>query len=743
MDSGVIPEAGGLARMGEAMNGVVRQRILPGLPYPLGATWDGKGVNFALFSAHAEKVELCLFDPAGRRELERIPLPEYTDQVWHGYLADAAPGTLYGYRVYGPYDPKAGHRFNHHKLLLDPYAKSLAGRVLQADVIYGYRPESAREDLSFDRRDSARAMPKCRVVDSAHSWGDGRRPAVLPAESIIYEVHLRGFTIGFPGMAEQFKGTFAGLATAPVVDYLKSLGVTAVELMPIHALYDDRHLVAQGLRNYWGYNTLGFFAPEPRYLAGDSIEEVKIMVARLHDAGIEVILDVVFNHTGEGNHLGPTLSFKGIDNATYYRLLPEQRRYYINDTGVGNTLNVTHPRVMQMILDSLQYWVREMHVDGFRFDLAATLGRGPSGFDAGNSIFAAIQQSPELRGVKFIAEPWDIGPGGYQLGSFPPGWSEWNDRYRDTIRRYWRGDEGMLPELAARISGSADLFDQGGRRPWATVNFIAAHDGFTLRDVVSYNEKHNEANLEENRDGHSENFSANYGVEGPSDDPAIEALRWRQMRNLAATALISQGLPMLLSGDEVGRTQQGNNNAYCQDNEIAWIDWAAAEAPGPQSHLAFTRRLIELRKHHPVLHRARFLHGHHQSGDGLGDIAWYAPDGQEMTPERWQDNFARCIGVCLNGQAGGDRNPHGASLQDDVFLILMNAHHDTVPFVLPSLANVGGWHRVLDTGEPEFSGDGTLPPGQVYDLPARVLVVLLATRGAGSGSEELPETARA
>ena len=743
MDSGVIPEAGGLARMGEAMNGVVRQRILPGLPYPLGATWDGKGVNFALFSAHAEKVELCLFDPAGRRELERILLPEYTNQVWHGYLPDAAPGTLYGYRVYGPYDPRAGHRFNHHKLLLDPYAKSLAGRVLQADVIYGYRPESAREDLSFDRRDSARAMPKCRVVDSAHSWGDERRPAVLPADTIVYETHLRGFTMHFPGMAEQFKGTFAGLATAPVVDYLKSLGITAVELLPIHAFYDDRHLVAHGLRNYWGYNTLCFFAPEPRYLASDGIEEVKIMVARLHDAGIEVILDVVFNHTCEGNHLGPTLSFKGIDNATYYRLLPDQRRYYINDTGVGNTLNVTHPRVMQMILDSLQYWVREMHVDGFRFDLAATLGRGPGGFDAGNSIFAAIQQSPELRGVKFIAEPWDIGPGGYQLGSFPPGWSEWNDRYRDTIRRYWRGDEGMLPELAARITGSADLFDQAGRRPWATVNFVAAHDGFTLRDVVSYNDKHNEANLEENRDGHSENFSANYGVEGPSDDPEIEGLRWRQMRNLAATTLFSQGLPMLLSGDEVGRTQQGNNNAYCQDNGIAWTDWAAAEAPAAQAHLAFLRRLVDLRKDHPVLRRARFLHGRHQSGDGLGDIAWYAPDGQEMTPERWQDNLARCIGICLNGQAGGDRNPRGTSLEDDVFLILMNAHHDTVPFVLPSLSNVGGWHRVLDTGEPASSGDGTLPPGQVYDLPGRVLVVLLATRGADSGSQDASETAGA
>ncbi len=480
------------------MTGRAPSRILPGLPYPLGATWDGKGVNFALFSANADKVKLCLFDPAGRRELERLTLPEYTDQVWHGYLPDAAPGTLYGYRVYGPYDPKNGYRFNHHKLLLDPYAKSLTGRVLQADAVFGYRPGSSREDLSYDRRDSARAMPKCRIVDSAHSWGNERRPAVPLADTIIYETHLRGFTMRLPGVAEPLGEGFAGFGTAPVIAYLKSLGITAVELLPVQSFHDDRHLIAKGLRNYWGYNTLGFFAPDPRYLASGDIEEFKIMVARLHDAGIEVILDVVYNHTCEGNHLGPTFSFKGIDNATYYRLLPDQKRYYIDDTGVGNTLNVTHPRVMQMVLDSLQYWVREMHVDGFRFDLAATLGRGPGGFDPGNSIFAAIQQSPELRGMKFIGEPWDIGPGGYQLGNFPPGWSEWNDRYRDTVRRYWRGDEGMLPELAARITGSADLFDRDGRRPWATVNFVTAHDGFTLRDVVSYNEKHNEANLEEN-----------------------------------------------------------------------------------------------------------------------------------------------------------------------------------------------------------------------------------------------------
>ena len=719
------------------MNGSAQRRIMPGLPHPLGATWDGKGVNFALFSAHAEKVKLCLFDPAGRRELERLTLPEYTDQVWHGYLPDAAPGTLYGYRVYGPYDPRNGHRFNQHKLLLDPYAKSLAGRVLQADAVYGFRPGSSREDLSYDRRDSARAMPKCRVVDSAHSWGNERRPGVPRADTIIYETHLRGFTMRFPGLAEPLRGSFAGFGTAPVIAYLKSLGITSVELLPIQSFYDDRHLIAKGLRNYWGYNTLGFFAPDPRYLASGDIEEFKIMVARLHDAGIEVILDVVYNHTCEGNHLGPTFSFKGIDNATYYRLLPDQKRYYIDDTGVGNTLNVTHPRVMQMVLDSLQYWVREMHVDGFRFDLAATLGRGPGGFDPGNSIFAAIQQSPELRGMKFIGEPWDIGPGGYQLGNFPPGWSEWNDRYRDTVRRYWRGDEGMLPELAARITGSADLFDRDGRRPWATVNFVTAHDGFTLRDVVSYNDKHNEANLEENRDGHSENFSANYGVEGPSDNPEIEALRWRQMRNVAATLLISQGIPMLLAGDELGRTQQGNNNAYCQDDEIAWLDWEAAEAAEPQAHFAFTRRLIDLRRQHPVLRRARFLHGHQQSGDGLGDIAWFAPDGIEMTPERWQDGLARCIGVCLNGQAGEDRGPDGTPLKDDIFLILMNAHHEAVPFTLPRLANIDGWHRLLDSGEPALvSGAPALPPEQGFDLPGRALVILLAERAPDEAAGE-------
>ncbi len=720
-------EGGGAARPAPAVIAPGRSRVLPGSPYPLGATWDGKGVNFALFSAHAEKIELCLFDPAGRREIERLALPECTDQVWHGYLPEATPGTLYGYRAYGPYDPRNGHRFNFHKLLLDPYAKSFSGRVLQADAIYGYRLGSSRADLSFDRRDSARAMPKCRVIDASHNWGDERRPSVPWSETTIYEMHVRGFTMRFPGMPEPLKGSFLGLGAPQAIDYLKSLGVTAVELLPVQSFYDDRFLVAKGLRNYWGYNTVGFFAPEPRYLAGGDISEFKIMVARLHDAGIEVILDVVFNHTGEGNHLGPTLCFRGIDNASYYRLMPDRPRYYIDDTGTGNTLNLMHPRVVQLVLDSLRYWVREMHVDGFRFDLAATLGRGPHGFDSASPLFAAIRQSPALQGVKLIAEPWDIGPGGYQLGNFPPGWSEWNDRYRDTLRRYWRGDEGVLPELAARLAGSADLFDRQARRPWASINFVTAHDGFTLRDLVSYNEKHNEANLEENRDGHPENLSWNCGTEGPSEDPGIEALRWRQMRNFLATLLLSQGVPMLLSGDEVGRTQQGNNNAYCQDSALSWMDWDSAGGKLQQMQLAFTRRLIALRRQHPVLRRARFLHGRARSGEGLGDITWFGPDGNEMTPERWEDPRARTVALCLNGKAGSDRRPDGTDLSDDIILILLNAHAEPVPFILPSLRRAEAWARILDTSEPWAAGEEPLVPmGQSYELPERALVVFLA-----------------
>jgi len=703
--------------------------IRPGQPFPLGASWDGKGVNFALFSAHAEKVKLCLFDRTGRRETLRLTLPERSEEVWHGYVPGIGPGALYGYRVYGPYDPANGHRFNHHKLLLDPYARALHGRVVHDDRVLGYRHGSRRADLSFDRRDSAPAMPKCRVVDPSHDWGAEKRPATPWTESVIYEAHARGFTMRLPGLAEPLRGTFASFACNEALAHLKSLGVTAVELMPIHSFLDERRLVAEGLRNYWGYSTLSFFAPEPRYLSNGDIGEFKTLVARLHDAGIEVILDVVFNHSGEGDHLGPTVSFRGIDNASYYRLRPEQRRLYVDDTGTGNSLNLEHPRVLQLVLDSLHYWVREMHVDGFRFDLATTLGRGPAGFDPEHALFASMRRSPDLRDVKLIAEPWDIGPDGYQLGNFPAGWSEWNDRYRDALRRFWRGEEGALPELAARIAGSADIFDRDGRRAQASVNFVTAHDGFTLMDLVSYNEKHNEPNGEGNRDGHNENLSWNCGVEGPTEDPGIKALRWRQMRNLLASLLLSQGVPMLLGGDEIGRSQRGNNNAYCQDNETTWHDWTSAEAEEARSFLAYLRRLAELRRRHPVLRRAEFLHGRHKCADGHRDIAWYAPDGKEMTAARWQDRRARCIGIRLNGRARAERHPDADPSADAMLFILMNAHHDIVPFRLPALRSVVEWRRVLDSSEPDLSTEGVeLPARSVFALPGRCVVVLAGRR---------------
>ncbi len=718
-----------LASLGTLMTRASHARIWPGRPYPLGATWDGKGVNFALFSAHAEKVELCLFDASGAREIDRIALPEYTDEIWHGYLPDATPGTLYGYRVYGPYEPRRGHRFNPHKLLVDPYAKALVGNIRQSDAIFGYRLGAAREDLAFDRRDSARVMPKCQVIDPSYAWTQDRRLGTPWAETIFYEAHVRGITMRHPRLPPPLRGTFAGLAAQPVVDYLKSVGVTAIELLPVHAFADDRHLAVKGLRNYWGYNTLGFFAPEGRYLSTGMIAEFKTMVARLHDAGIEVILDVVYNHTAEGNHLGPTLSFRGIDNLSYYRLVPEDRRYYVNYTGTGNTLNLTHPRVLQMVLDSLYYWVQEMHVDGFRFDLASTLARDPDGFDAGSGFLDAIRQAPLLQHVKLIAEPWDIGPGGYRLGSFPPGWSEWNDRFRDGVRRFWKGDEGALAELAARLAGSADLFDRRGRRPWASVNYVTSHDGFTLHDLVSYNQKHNEANLENNRDGHDENLSWNCGVEGPTDDPEILALRERQKRNFLATLLLAQGVPMLLAGDESGRTQDGNNNAYCHDTPLSWLDWEAAEQPSNRELAGFLRRLVALRKAHPILRRQRYLHGRDASSEGIVDIAWYGPSGQEMKPEHWQDPHARCVGLFLNGRARPDLQSDGTPAADVAFLILMNAFHDNVGFTLPVLPTCTGWIRRLDTSEPtpfsdQEADDGTHAMGEVYPLPGRALVLL-------------------
>jgi isoamylase len=719
-----------------------RTTVWPGLPHPLGATWDGSGVNFALFSAHATKVELCLFDMEGRRELERITLPEYTDEVWHGYLPEAYPGLLYGYRVHGPYDPAAGHRFNPNKLLLDPYAKALAGPLRWSDAHFGYRIGSPRTDLAFDRRDNARGMPKCRVVDDAFTWGDDQPPAIPSGSTITYETHVRGMTMRHPDVPPNLRGTFAALAHPAVIDHLVKLGITSVELLPVHAFVQDRHLVEKGLTNYWGYNSIGFFAPEPRYMVAGAIGEFKTMVRRLHHAGIEVILDVVYNHTAEGDHMGPTLCFKGIDNASYYRLLPDQPRYYINETGCGNTINMTHPRVLQLVTDSLRYWVEEMHVDGFRFDLAATLGREAYGFDPSGSFFSAIRQDRVLGGVKLIAEPWDLGPGGYQVGNFPPGWFELNDRFRDSVRRFWKGDEGILPELAARIAGSSDLFERRGRRAWTSVNKITSHDGFSLEDVVSYNDKHNLANKEDNRDGHNANYSWNHGAEGPSDDPEIVQLRERTKRNLLATLLFSQGTPMLLGGDEFGRTQNGNNNAYCQDNEISWFDWEGIDERG-EALTQFARRLIDLRKEHPVFRRTRFLHGRERSGDGVSDITWYSPAGTTMTPEQWQNPHARCLGVMLNGRAGDYRTPHGKSADDGVLLMLLNAHHDRLAFTLPTVPGGRSWRTLLDTARPEeASGARSLDSGGSIELAERSFVLLIladdsAKVGAHHGTERL------
>src|ERR1700712_5678761 len=623
-----------------------KHRVQEGRPFPLGSTWDGLGVNFALFSANATKVELCLFDTDGLQELERIELPEYTDEVWHGYLPDARPGQVYGYRVHGPYSPKEGHRFNPNKLLLDPYGKQIVGDLKWNDALFGYTIGSDDGDLSFDGRDSAPFMPKCRVIDPAFTWGEERRPQTPWERTIFYEAHVRGYTMRHPSVPADLRGTFAGLMHHEVIDHIRDLGITALELLPVHAFVDDSYLMQKGKRNYWGYNTIGFFAPQTRYLSGPFVNEFKEMVSQFHRAGIEIILDVVYNHTAEGNELGPTLSFKGIDNASYYRLAPD-RRYYINDTGTGNTVNLSHQRVLQLVADSLRYWATEMRVDGFRFDLATILGREPYGFDEGGGFLDACRQDPVLSGVKLIAEPWDIGPGGYQVGQFPPGWAEWNDRFRDDVRGFWRGDEGLLPSLASRITGSADKFNKRGRKPWASVNFISAHDGFTLADTVSYNEKHNEANGEGNRDGHSHNLSYNFGVEGPTDDPEIRAARLRQMRNMLATLFLSRGTPMLLAGDEFARTQNGNNNAYCQDNEISWLDW---EAIGPEERdlAEFTQRLTLLREALPILTRGRFLTGAYDEEFGVKDVTWLLPDGGEMLPENWTQGDARSIAVLLD-----------------------------------------------------------------------------------------------
>lgn len=673
-------------------------RAMPGKPFPLGATWDGKGVNFSLFSENAEGVELCLFpDGSATTESIRIPLTERTNHIWHIYLPDARPGQVYGYRVHGPYDPARGLRFNPNKVLLDPYAKEIARRVRWDDTLFAYPLGNPEEDRIMDERDNAANAPLALVLDPAYVWGSDRPPRTPWSETVIYETHVKGFTALHPDLPEELRGTYAGLASEPVIDYLKNLGVTAVELLPVHQHASEHTLVTRGLTNYWGYNTLSYFAPDIRYSAGtmSPTDEFKRMVRTLHDEGIEVILDVVYNHTAEGNHLGPTLSLRGIDNPTYYRLVGDNPRFYMDYTGCGNTLNMRHPQVLQLIMDSLRYWVTHMHVDGFRFDLASALARELHEVDRLSAFFDVIQQDPVVSQVKLIAEPWDIGEGGYQVGNFPPLWTEWNGRYRDCIRRFWKGEGRQVAELATRLSGSSDLYEEGGRRPHASINFITAHDGFTLNDLVSYNHKHNEANGEENRDGTDDNISWNCGEEGPTDKVDVRDLRSRQMRNFLATLLISQGVPMILGGDEFARTQQGNNNAYCQDNPLTWFDWNLTTEQ--KELLEFTRFLIHFRRNSPVLKRRKFFQGRRIRGSEIKDISWFTPVGREMTDEEWNFDFVRCLGMRLSGDAITERDKRGRSVTGETLLILLNADHQTLEFILPAHRRGAHWSMVVDT----------------------------------------------
>jgi isoamylase len=696
--------------------------LWPGQPHPRGATWDGMGVNFALFSEAAERVELCLFDASGRHEVTRLALREQTDQVFHGYLPQARPGLLYGYRVYGPYRPQDGLRFNGHKLLLDPYARSIVGALRWHDALFGYRIGHPQRDLSFDRRDSAPFLPRCKIIESAFTWGDDRPPKVPWHETVIYELHVSGFTRLHPEVPPALRGTYAGLACAPVIDYFKRLGVTTIELMPVHSFVDDRHLVERGLRNYWGYNTIGFFAPEHRYTASGKVGEFKTMVRTLHEAGLEVLLDVVYNHTAEGSELGPTLAFRGIDNASYYRLAPDSPRHYQDFTGCGNTLDMQHPRVLQLLMDSLRYWVTEMHVDGFRFDLASALARELHAVDRLSAFFDILRQDPVLSRVKLIAEPWDLGSGGYQVGNFPVGWAEWNDKYRDTMRAYWKGEGGVIGEFAQRLTGSSDLYNRSSRRPYASINFVAAHDGFTLADLVSYNDKHNEANGEHNRDGHGHNLSWNCGVEGPSDDPGVRALRARQQRNFIATLLLSQGVPMLLAGDERGRSQGGNNNAYCQDNETSWLDWTRHD--DGEGLLEFTQRMMALRAAHPVFRRRDFFQGRPLHGSAVHDIVWLKPDGTEMTELEWRQHHARALAVFLSGEGLNEVDGRGRPVRDDSFLLMFNADKNAVSFVIP--ANLGQTAGVLliDTAAPEAPQESPFDARGPYRLAGRALALV-------------------
>ena len=678
--------------------------LWPGRPFPLGATWDGEGTNFSLFSEHAARVELCLFDDDGKEE--RLELRARTALNWHGYAAGVGPGRRYAYRVHGRWAPEKGHRFNPSKLLLDPYAKAIEGAIdFGAASALPYLPGGEDADLELDPADDAAAIPKCVVVDEAFDWEDDDevRPRIPWHEAVIYEVHTKGFTIRNPGVRDDLRGTYGGLASNDALEHLKRLGVTSVELLPIHHIADESFLHDRGLTNYWGYSTIGYIAPHALYSAtgarGEQVREFKGMVKALHRAGFEVILDVVYNHTAEGNHLGPMLAFKGIDNASYYRLMPDEPRYYMDFTGTGNSLNPVHPAVLRLIMDSLRYWATDCHVDGFRFDLASALAREFYDVDRLSSFFDIIHQDPVLSQLKLIAEPWDVGPGGYQVGNFPILWSEWNGIYRDTVRDFWRGNSGVS-EFASRFGGSSDLYERDGKRPFASINFVTAHDGFTLRDLVSYNQKHNEENGEDNRDGTDDNRSWNCGVEGETDDPAIVALRWRQQRNFLATLLLSQGVPMVLGGDELSRTQHGNNNAWCQDNELSWYEWGLREGQG--EHLEFTKRLIELRRAHPVFHRGKFLAGREREGSGLPDVWWFRPDGRRMTQRDWQQPGAHVLGVFLNGQEIADRTPRGEPIEDDSFLLLFNAHYEDVTFTLPARRFGAEWMHELCTFEPEL-----------------------------------------
>ncbi|MBY9065161.1 glycogen debranching protein GlgX [Sphingomonas yunnanensis] len=686
-------------------------RLSPGSPYPLGATFDGEGVNFAVFSANADAIELCVFDPAGKRELRKLMLPECTDEVWHGYLPDAGPGLVYGYRAHGRYAPEEGHRFNPNKLLLDPYARRIQGQIKWTDALHGYRIGHRREDLSFDKRDSAPAMPKAMVVDDHWDWSRDRRPNTPWSETVIYEAHVKGLTKLMELVPARERGTYAALGHPAVIKHLQRIGVTAIELLPIHSFTQDRFLQEKGLRNYWGYNSLGFFAPEQSYMASDHQDELRRAVHRLHKAGIEVILDVVYNHTCEGSERGPTLSWRGLDNASYYRLVQDNPRYTINDTGTGNTLNMSKARVIQMVADSLRYWATSFGIDGFRFDLGLTLGREDYGFDPGAAFFDVLRQDPVLGRLKLIAEPWDIGPGGYQLGNFPPGFAEWNDKYRDTVRKYWRGDPAQRGDLAARLAGSGDLFDRRARRPWATVNLLAAHDGYTLADTVMYEGRHNEANGEDNRDGHSENYSRNWGAEGPTDDPSINDARGRVMRSMLTTLLASLGTPMLVAGDEFGRTQNGNNNAYCQDTEISWLDWKAAASEDGQRQIDFTARLTELRRRYPVLRAAAFLYGEDSPGEGVNDVEWWNERGERMTPEDWDNPEGRAL-MMRRATRTEDGEVEAVSL-------LLNASADPITFQLPAPQV----QRVvlLDSAKPE---QGEIEVDDQYEVAPQGAVLL-------------------